>query len=142
MKCSLLGRKNLWFLLKQLGRMAILLFLVSAAAFFLVTVSPIDPLKVNVGQAALGSMSQEQIAKLSEYWGTDLPPIERFLSWAGDFFKRGYGNLSVIPPARIPCDWCEAVKLSLADGSFLAGFRGSWFCPGNTGRRKQGENSG
>ena len=49
--------------------MLLLLFAVSVAAFALMTASPIDPLKANVGQAALGSMSQEQIAKLEEYWG-------------------------------------------------------------------------
>ena len=47
---------------KQAGvnfiRMAVLLVLVSMAAFFLVSVSPLDPLTTNVGQAALGSMSQ------------------------------------------------------------------------------------
>ena len=32
-------------------------------------VSPIDPLQTNVGQAALGSMSAEQIEKLEAYWG-------------------------------------------------------------------------
>ena len=58
-----------WFILKNLIRMAVLLLLVSAAAFFLVSASPLDPLKTNVGQTALGSMSQEQIAKLEEYWG-------------------------------------------------------------------------
>ena len=51
---------------KQAGvnfiRMAVLLVLVSMAAFFLVSVSPLDPLTTNVGQAALGSMSSEQIA--------------------------------------------------------------------------------
>ena len=47
---------------KQAGvsfiRMAVLLVLVSMAAFFLVSVSPLDPLTTNVGQAALGSMSR------------------------------------------------------------------------------------
>lgn len=62
-----------WFILKNLIRMAVLLLLVSAAAFFLVSASPLDPLKTNVGQTALGSMSQEQIAKLEEYWGDEYP---------------------------------------------------------------------
>ncbi|WP_312446359.1 ABC transporter permease [Lacrimispora sp.] len=109
MKSSRFGRKILYFSLKQLGRMVILLFLVSAAAFFLVSVSPIDPLKVNVGQVALGSMSQEQIAKLSEYWGTDLPPAERFLSWAGDFIK---GDMGTSLLYRQPVSHVIGVKLS------------------------------
>ena len=41
--------------------MLLLVFFVSAAAFTLVSISPIDPLQANVGQAAMGSMSQEQI---------------------------------------------------------------------------------
>ena len=45
---------------KQAGvnfiRMAVLLVLVSMAAFFLVSVSPLDPLTTNMGQAALGSI--------------------------------------------------------------------------------------
>lgn len=48
---------------KQAGvnfiRMAVLLVLVSMAAFFLVSVSPLDPLTTNVGQAALGSMCRD-----------------------------------------------------------------------------------
>ena len=41
---------------KNIARMSVLLVLVSIAAFFLVTVSPLDPLRTNVGQAALGSL--------------------------------------------------------------------------------------
>lgn len=109
MKNSWKGRKIIWFLFKQFARMAVLLFLVSAAAFFLVSISPIDPLKVNVGQAALGSMSQEQIAKLSLYWGTGLPPVERFLSWAGDFIK---GDMGTSLLYRQPVSHVIGVKLS------------------------------
>ena len=109
MKNHRLEGKILWFLLKQIIRMAVLLFLVSAAAFFLVSVSPIDPLKVNIGQVALGSMSQEQIAKLSEYWGTNLPPAERFLSWASDFLK---GDMGISLLYRQPVSYVIGMKLS------------------------------
>ena len=68
-------------------RMLLLTFFVSLAAFMLLSVSPIDPLQANIGQAALGSMSQEQIGKLQAYWGVGEPPAERFLAWAGDFFR-------------------------------------------------------
>ena len=46
--------KNLNFVLKKLIRMLLLLAAVSVAAFGLVSLSPIDPLQANVGQAALG----------------------------------------------------------------------------------------
>ena len=39
--------------------------------FALMKASPIDPLQANVGQAALGTMSQEQREKLEEYWGVN-----------------------------------------------------------------------
>lgn len=86
-----------------------LLALVSAAAFFLVSVSPLDPLKTNVGQAALGSMSREQIAKLEEYWGVNTPPVARFMAWAGDFLR---GDMGVSLLYRQPVSHVIAVKLS------------------------------
>ena len=77
---------------KNVARMAVLLVLVSIAAFFLVTVSPLDPLRTNVGQAALGSMSEEQIAQLEEYWGVNTPPVKRYVSWAADFLRGDMGT--------------------------------------------------
>ena len=88
--------------------MALLLVAVSMVAFFLVSVSPIDPLQANIGQAALGSMSAEQIAKLEAYWGVGVPPVERYLSWASDFLK---GDLGVSLLYRRPVTEVLAVKL-------------------------------
>ena len=76
---------------KQALRMVILLAAVTAVGFFLLSVSPIDPLTTNVGQTALGSMSPEQVEKLREYWGVDVPPLTRFLSWAKDFLRGDMG---------------------------------------------------
>ncbi len=76
---------------KQALRMVILLAAVTAAVFFLLSVSPIDPLTTNVGQTALGSMSPEQVEKLREYWGVGVPPLTRFLSWAKDFLRGDMG---------------------------------------------------
>lgn len=80
------------FLGKNFIRMAVLLFGVSAAAFFLVSMSPVDPLQTNVGQAALGSMSQEQIARLEEYWGVNIPPMKRFVSWFAGMARGDMGT--------------------------------------------------
>lgn len=76
---------------KQALRMVILLAAVTAAVFFLLSVSPIDPLTTNVGQTAMGSMSPEQVEKLREYWGVGVPPLTRFLSWAKDFLRGDMG---------------------------------------------------
>lgn len=72
--------------------MILLLFAVSVVTFTLVSVSPIDPLQANVGQAALGAMSQEQKEKLESYWGVDEPPVQRYLNWAKDFIKGDMGD--------------------------------------------------
>lgn len=80
------------FITKNFIRMVLFLFVVSAAAFFLVSLSPIDPLKTNIGQAALGSMSKEQIKNLEEYWGVGVPAGERFLSWLSGIL---HGDLGI-----------------------------------------------
>lgn len=72
--------------------MILLVIGVSIAAFLLISASPIDPLQANVGQAALGSMSQEQVEKLKEYWGVGQPPLERYLAWAKDFIRGDMGT--------------------------------------------------
>ena len=84
-------KTGLWFG-RQAVRMCLMVLLVSILAFGLLTVSPIDPLQTNVGQTALGSMSPGQIAKLKSYWGTDLPPVERYLNWLKDFLHGNMGT--------------------------------------------------
>lgn len=88
--------------------MLLLTFFVSLAAFILISISPIDPLQANVGQVALGSMSPEQIAKLEAYWGVGEPPVERFFTWAGDFFR---GDMGISLLYRQPVAKVIGVKL-------------------------------
>lgn len=85
-------KHRLGFALRKLLRMALLLLGVSLAAFLLMTASPLDPLQTNVGQAAMGSMSAEQIARLEAYWGADTPPLARYLGWLGDFLHGDLGT--------------------------------------------------
>lgn len=87
-----MSRKNLLWIGKQCLRTVLLLAAVSAAAFALVSASPIDPLQANVGQAALGAMSPEQIAKLEAYWGVGQPPVGRYLAWVSDFVRGDMGT--------------------------------------------------
>ena len=120
--------------------MILLLFAVSVVTFTLVSVSPIDPLQANVGQAALGAMSQEQKDKLESYWGVDEPPVQRYLNWAKDFIKGDMGDSLLY---RQPVTAVIGVKLAnslmlmviawMISGLFgfllgiLAGvFRGTW----------------
>lgn len=82
---------------------------ISIVTFALMKASPIDPLQANVGQAALGSMSQEQKEKLEEYWGVNTPPVQQYLSWAGDFVR---GDMGTSLLYRQPVTKVIAVKLS------------------------------
>lgn len=132
------------FLIRKTGRkfirMLLLLLTVSIVTFTLVSMSPIDPLQANVGQAALGAMSQEQKAKLEEYWGVNVPPVRRYLNWAGDFVR---GDMGISLLYRQPVSQVIGIKLSnslllmvfawLISGilglvlGILAGvFRGTW----------------
>lgn len=87
-----MGKRICVFIAKNVVRMILLLIAVSIVAFTLMTMSPVDPLQANVGQAALGSMSQEQKEKLESYWGVNEPPVERYLAWAKDFVRGDFGT--------------------------------------------------
>ncbi|WP_165249088.1 ABC transporter permease [Adlercreutzia sp. ZJ141] len=69
------------FLIRNAVKMLLLLLAVSLLVFALVSVSPIDPVQANVGQAAYLGMSEEKRAQLSEYWGVETPFWERYVSW-------------------------------------------------------------
>ena len=85
-------KHRLGFTGKKLIRIALLLLGVSFVTFLLMSASPLDPLQTNVGQVALGSMSQEQVEALSTYWGVDTPPLTRYLGWLGDVVKGDFGT--------------------------------------------------
>ena len=111
---------------KNLLRIILLLFAVSILTFALVTASPIDPLQANVGQAALGSMSEEQKEKLRSYWGVEEPPVQRYLNWLNAFIK-GDAGISLL--YRQPVMKVIAVKLG--NSLFLMGL--AWIISGLVG---------
>ena len=84
-------KHRLQFAGKKLIRMALLLLGVSLAAFLLMAASPLDPLQTNVGQAALGTMSQEQIQQLEDYWGVNTSLPERYLGWLTSALQGDFG---------------------------------------------------
>lgn len=102
-------KHHLLFAGKNFIRMILLLVAVSIATFVLVSASPIDPLQANVGQAALGAMSEAQREKLRSYWGVDLPPVQRYLNWVGDTLK---GDMGTSLLYRQPVTKVIAVKLA------------------------------
>ena len=102
-------RRWIVFIGTNLIRILLLTICISMVTFALMKASPIDPLQANVGQAALGTMSQEQREKLEEYWGVNTPPIRQYLSWAGDFVR---GDMGISLLYRQPVTEVIAVKLS------------------------------
>lgn len=79
------------FLIKNILKAVTLMIGVSILAYFLVTVSPLDPVKANVGATAYANMGPEKKAQLQEYWGVNEPPVERYLNWAGKFIRGDMG---------------------------------------------------
>lgn len=64
---------------------------VGLVVFALVSMSPIDPVQANVGQAAYVNMSEAKRAQLASYWGGDVPFWERFVNWAGALLQGDMG---------------------------------------------------
>ncbi|WP_206516092.1 ABC transporter permease [Nocardioides pantholopis] len=75
-------------------RLLSLLVAVAIGSFALMAASPIDPVEAYVGAdaAALGS---EQRAQIEERWGLDEPPVERFVTWAGNVLGGDLGTSQV-----------------------------------------------
>ena len=119
-------KQHLAFVGKSFLRMLLLMAAVSIVTFALVSASPIDPLQANVGQAALGSMSEAQKEKLRSYWGVDTPPAERYINWAKDAVRGDFGTSLLY---RQPVTTVVAVKLS--NSLFLMGL--AWVISGLLG---------
>lgn len=65
---------------------------VGLVVFALVSMSPIDPVQANVGQAAYVNMSEAKRAQLASYWDGDVPFWERFANWAGALLQGDMGT--------------------------------------------------
>ena len=65
---------------------------VGLVVFALVSMSPIDPVQANVGQAAYVNMSEAKRAQLASYWGGYVPFWERFANWAGALMQGDMGT--------------------------------------------------
>ena len=131
---------RLQFAGKKLLRMLLLLLGVSLAAFLLMAASPLDPLQTNVGQAALGSMSQEQIARLEDYWGVNTPLPERYLGWLSAALRGDLGTSLLYrqPVLQIVAErlgnslglllsaWVLSGVLGLTLGVLAGAFRDRW----------------
>ena len=80
------------YLARHIVRFALLMLAAGLVVFALVSMSPIDPVQANVGQAAYVNMSEAKRAQLASYWGGDVPFWERFANWAGALLQGDMGT--------------------------------------------------
>ena len=80
------------YLARHIVRFALLMLAVGLVVFALVSMSPIDPVQANVGQAAYVNMPEAKRAQLASYWGGDVPFWERFANWAGALMQGDMGT--------------------------------------------------
>ena len=80
------------YLARHIVRFVLLMLAVGLVVFALVSMSPIDPVQANVGQAAYVNMSEAKRAQLASYWGGDVPFWERFANWAGALLQGDMGT--------------------------------------------------
>lgn len=80
------------YLARHIVRFALLMLAVGLVVFALVSMSPIDPVQANVGQAAYVNMSEAKRAQLASYWGGDVPFWECFANWASALLQGDMGT--------------------------------------------------
>ncbi|GMO00187.1 ABC transporter permease [Parageobacillus thermoglucosidasius] len=79
------------FLVMKILRLASLLIAVSVISFWLVSLSPVDPIQAYIGADML-RVGTEQRQAIASYWGLDLPPMERFIRWAAALLHGDLGT--------------------------------------------------
>ncbi len=76
-------------ILIRIVRMVTLIIGLSILTFWLIHISPMDPVNAYVGGDS--SASPEQIEKIREYWGIDKSPAEQYFSWARSLLQGNFG---------------------------------------------------
>ena len=81
-------------------RLLTLLVVIAAVSFILIQLSPIDPVKAYLGQRIV---SQEQLAIMGNYWGTNLSLSERVLGWLQTLASgsMGYSLIYRVPVTEV-----------------------------------------
>lgn len=109
----------------KLIRLAALLLAISVISFALVSASPIDPIQAYIG-ADMMRVGPEQRQLITEYWGLDQSPTERFFQWGTALLQ---GNLGTSMIYRIPV--ADVIRERFA--SSLALMSLSWLLSGLLG---------
>lgn len=111
------------FLGYKIVRLLILLIVVAAISFIMIELSPVDPVKAYLGEM-LGT--PDQIAKLSEYWGVNVPLQDKVIGWLVDLAQFNLGTSLIY---RIPVTQVIIEKFTAS----LALMLSSWIISGIVG---------
>ncbi|MBN2536424.1 MAG: ABC transporter permease [Spirochaetales bacterium] len=84
----------LFYTVKRVFKLGILLVLVSLCSFILVSLSPIDPVNTYIGADML-QISEEQKTIIAQKWGLDEPLPVRFFKWAGCLLSGDFGKSTI-----------------------------------------------
>lgn len=79
------------FLIRKIIRMLSLLAVLCLLCFWLMSQSPIDPVRAYVG-ADMMLVGPEQRAQIVEYWGLDKSPVEQGIHWASALLNGDLGT--------------------------------------------------
>ncbi|GGD15786.1 ABC transporter permease [Aureimonas glaciei] len=127
------------FVARRLLRLALILITVSAVAFTLAKLSPIDPIDAYLGPA-IARVGAEQRALIAQAWGLDQPAAMQFARWAGRILSGDLGwsvtfnaPVSDVLRERLGATlaltgtaWLLSGLLGFALGVLAGAFEGSW----------------
>lgn len=78
------------YVFRSTFKILFLLFAVCLGAYILVSLSPLDPVQSYIGTDS-AVISEEQVNKIREYWGLNIPIHERFINWIGNVLHGDFG---------------------------------------------------
>lgn len=110
-------------------RLIILLVLVAAGTFILLSFSPVDPIRAYIGNDLL-HVPPEQYARIAARWGLDQPLWERFGHWFWRLLQgdMGYSMLFNMPVASVIRERFATSFALLAGAWLLSGVLGVTLC--------------
>lgn len=106
-------------------RVVSLLVAVVVGSFWLMSASPVDPVQAYVG-ADVAAIGPEQREQITERWGLEDPPLERFAAWAGNVATGDLGESQIFgePVVVVLADRAAASLALMAAAWVLSGVLG------------------
>ena len=104
-------------------RLIILLVVIAAISFIMIQMSPIDPVRAYLGQRIV---SQEQLAIMGEYWGTNLSLGERVMGWLSTLAtgSTGFSLIYRVPVTEVIVQKFTASLTLMATSWIISGIFG------------------